>query len=134
MPEEGSIVPTAALLVLHVPPVVVSARVIVRPTQTNEAEEVIAPTLPNTFTVAVTEQPAALIYVIVAAPGEMPLTTPVPEPIVAMAGLLLLHVPPVVALLRVVVKPGQTLVVPVIAVGNGFTVNVTVFRQPVAIE
>ena len=48
-----------------------------------------------------------------------------------MAGEALLHAPPAVALLKVVVEPAQTLVVPVIAAGSGLTVTVVVTAQPV---
>ena len=40
-----------------------------------------------------------------------------------MAGEALLHVPPAVALLKVVVDPTHTLVVPVIAAGSGLIVT-----------
>lgn len=43
---------------------------------------------------------------------------------------LLLHVPPVVALLRVLLLPSLNVVTPVIAAGSGFTVTVTVRTQP----
>ena len=42
---------------------------------------------------------------------------------VATAGVALLHVPPAVALLSVVVEPTHTLVVPVMAAGNGLIVR-----------
>lgn len=42
--------------------------------------------------------------------------------IVAIAGLLQLHAPPAVALLKVVDAPEHTFVLPVIATGDGFTV------------
>ena len=45
---------------------------------------------------------------------------------VAMLVLLDVHVPPVVALLRVVVLPLHALKLPVTSAGNGFTDNVTV--------
>ena len=51
--------------------------------------------------------------------------------IVAIAVLLLLHVPPLVASAREVVKPAQTLVVPVMTAGNGFTNILVVEIQPV---
>ena len=52
--------PTDALLLLlvHVPPVVESESVIVRPVQTVLAVPEIAPTTPNTLSVVVTAQPA----------------------------------------------------------------------------
>lgn len=42
-------------------------------------------------------------------PADMPVTMPVPGVIAAMAGLLLLHVPPEVALKSVTVLPTHTL-------------------------
>lgn len=53
---------------------------------------------------------------------EPPVTIPVELPIEA-AGLLLLHVPPGLVLLNAVVCPEQTVNVPAIAAGNGFTVT-----------
>ena len=60
----------------------------------------------------------------------MPLTTPV-EPMVASEVLLLLHVPPAVALLSVTDAPVHNPAVPFIAVGIAFTVAVVVTEQPV---
>ena len=58
-----------------------------------------------------------------AVPAVMPLTTPL-VPTVATEVLLLLHVPPAVALLSVVVLPAVSVAVPVMvpADGNGLTV------------
>jgi hypothetical protein len=53
---------------------------------------------------------------------------------VATDGVLLLHVPPVVVLLTVVVSPAHTCSVPVMAAGSGFTVTVAVRIQPVPSE
>ena len=47
-------------------------------------------------------------------PADTPVTTPVDEPIVATAGVLLLQVPPVVLLVNVVIAPIQVVSVPVI--------------------
>ena len=47
-----------------------------------------------------------------AVPAVIPVTTPVPEPTVATLALLLLHIPPVVRQLKVVVAPAHTDVVP----------------------
>ena len=58
------------------------------------------------------------------------MTTPVAEPIVAIAELLLLQVPPGVASVSVVLKPIQPLVVPLMVPGSGFTVTVVVAVQP----
>jgi len=57
-------------------------------------------------------------------PCAMPVTPPVKEPTVPMAVLLLLHVPPVLASLSVVVEATHTFVLPVIATGNGLTVSI----------
>jgi hypothetical protein len=61
----------------------------------------------------------------------IPLTTPVPATTVATAVLLLLHVPPGLVLLSVVVCPTQVVSEPVIAFGGGFTVTVVIRVQPV---
>ena len=51
--------------------------------------------------------------------------------IVAAVGLVLLHTPPVLVVLRVVVLPTHTCGVPVMALGNALTVMVVVVIQPV---
>ena len=53
-----------------------------------------------------------------------PVTTPVAEPTVAVAVVPLVHVPAPVASVNVVVDPEQTLFVPLITRGVGFTVTV----------
>jgi hypothetical protein len=67
------------------------------------------------------------------APG-LPVTIPVEEPMVAILVLLLHQVPPGVASLSTVVSPAHTLVVPVIADGNGFTVTIVLLEHPVEIS
>ena len=62
----------------------------------------------------------------VAEPTATPVTTPVDEPTDAIAGLLLLHVPPGVASDKVVVKPKQIFVIPVIGLGGVTTFTVVV--------
>ena len=64
-------------------------------------------------------------------PYDTPVTTPVDEPIVAMPVLPLVHVPPLVASLMLVVKPAHTVAVPVMDEGSGLTVTTTVEIQPV---
>lgn len=68
----------------------------------------------------------------VATPLPTPVTTP-DVPILATNELLLDHVPPVVASLKVVVAPVQTLSVPVIGLsnGSGLTVAILVVKHPV---
>lgn len=66
---------------------------------------------------------------IVALPAATPVAIPVDEPTVATAVLLLLHVPPVVALFSVVVAPTHAESVPVIVPavdGAAFTVAIAV--------
>jgi hypothetical protein len=58
-------------------------------------------------------------------PTFIPVTTPA-ELTEAIIGKVLLHVPPVVVLARVVADPTQTVAMPVIAAGNGWTVATTV--------
>ena len=53
------------------------------------------------------------------------------EPTVAIEVVLLLHVPPPESELNVVVAPGHTLNVPVMAAGNGYTVTTFVVVHPV---
>ena len=68
---------------------------------------------------------------IVTAPEVTPFTVPVEEPMAAIAVLLLLHTPPEVASVNVVVKPTHTFVVPPIAAGFGLTVKLVTAIQPV---
>ena len=58
-------------------------------------------------------------------PADIPVTIPEPA-IVPTAGALLLHAPKGDVSLSKVVDPTQTLIVPVIAAGNEFTVNAAV--------
>jgi len=48
--------------------------------------------------------------------------------------LLLVHVPPDVASLKVIDEPGQTCVDPVITAGNGFTVTTVLTWHPVDVK
>jgi hypothetical protein len=57
-----------------------------------------------------------------AVPPDIPHTTPVVEPIVAMVTSLLDHVPPPVRFTSVVQLPSHTRVGPVVLLGIGFTV------------
>ena len=75
-----------------------------------------------TVTVAFTAQPVPNVYDITDVPADTPVTTP-PALIVATAGVALLQVPPAVASANTVVKPAQTLNVPVMTAGSGFTVT-----------
>ena len=74
----------------------------------------------------VCRQPVGSVYVIVVAPLATPVTMPVSESTEAMEALLVVHVPPPVRSLNVVVSAIQTLLLPNIVVGIGFTVTVVV--------
>jgi hypothetical protein len=67
----------------------------------------------------------------VVVPGTMAVTIPVTEPTVAMDVLLLVHVPPVVALVNVEAVPAHRFITPVIAVGSAYTVTMAVAAHPV---
>jgi hypothetical protein len=73
----------------------------------------------------------------VVVPVIIPETIPEAAPIVATAGLLLLHVPGAVASVRVIVVPGHNAVGPIIGAGSGLTVIVAlpviVAVQPVVV-
>jgi hypothetical protein len=63
------------------------------------------------------------VYVIAAVPALTPTTTPSDDPIVALAVVLLVHVPPADELVKVVEAPLQTVVLPPMAGGNALTVT-----------
>lgn len=65
-------------------------------------------------------------------PLATPVTTPDIEPTLAIAGLLLLHVPPVGEELNVVDVPPHIANVPVMTLGAVFTVITFVAKQPPA--
>jgi hypothetical protein len=64
------------------------------------------------------------MYVIVHVPAETPVTIPVNIPTDAIEMSLQLHVPPIVALLHVMVSPAHTVDAPKISAGIGLTVTV----------
>ena len=125
MPVEGQ---------LHVPPVVPSVTIAVEPAQTPPPVGPLIPTgFEFTVTGVVTVQPEPNEYVMVAVPAVTPVTKPVDDPTVAIVVEPLLHVPPPVASLSVVVVAIHTCVVPVIEGGSAFTVTVAIAWQPLAI-
>jgi len=83
-----------------------------------------------TVIVLVTVQPVPREYVMVAAPGVMPVTPPLSEPMAAVP-LLLLHMPPGTVLVRVTVNPTHTFGEPLIAPGEVLTVTCVLLWQPV---
>ena len=128
-------VPTAVLLLLHVPvppEAAASASVIVKPEHTAESP-VIAPALGDAFTVmlvVVVAEPQLTVVsvkVIIVVPAPTPYSIPVTGSMVPTAVLLLLHepVPPdAVASESVIVNPVQTEGSPVIAPAFGDALTV----------
>ena len=127
-PDDEPTVAIVASLLLHVPPVVISDNVVVDPTQT-EAAPVIADGSALTVSDLDVTHPADVVYVIFTVPADAPVTSPVALLTVATEVLLLLHVPPVVASVNVVVEPTHTADAPLIAAGSGLTVIVVVVKQ-----
>jgi hypothetical protein len=111
----------AEVLLVHVPPDGVLPSVVVEPTHTAAAPLIaVGPAL--TVITAVLKQLAPTMNVIVVVPALTPVTTPVLISTVALAVLLLLHVP-LPALLSAVVAPIHTLVVPEIEPTDELTVT-----------
>jgi hypothetical protein len=131
MPDADPTVATDGVLLVHMPPPA-SVSVTVVPTQ-----RVLGPDMADgadiTFIVDVVTQPAGVVYVITLLPGPIAVTRPDPDPMVATAVLLLVHVPPLVALVSVVVDPEHSEVSPPIA-NSGLTVTVCVTRHPVPVS
>ena len=127
MPVNEPTVPTATLLLLHVPAIVASVSVVVDPGHTVYVPKIaVGADVTVTTIVAAGAQPVE--YVIVAVPNVAPpVTTPVSAPTVAVGGVLELQLPPAVASVRFVVKPEHISVVPVI--GPGIPVTVIVFVE-----
>lgn len=84
----------------------------------------------STVKVIVVKQPAGVVYVIVVVPAATLLTTPVPKPMVATAGVLLAHVPPATECVSVVLPPTHTELEPPIGAGAGVTVTTVVEVHP----
>jgi hypothetical protein len=114
---------------LQAPPDGASDNVVVLPTQTVAVPD-IAEGRALTVNTAVFRQPPAMVYVILAVPAATPITMPVVGFIVPMLVLPLLHVPPAVASVNVVVRPTQTDIGPVIAGTVWVTVTTDVEIQP----
>ena len=129
-PVPVTIVAKAVLLLLHVPPDVALVSVAEAFTHTAVAP-LIAPGVVITVTVLLTRHPAVSVYVIFVVPAAMPVAIPELAFIVAVGVLLLLHVPPVVALVNASVVPVHIVAALVIA-GNTFMVTVVVRKQPEA--
>ena len=124
-PVEPTVAPPILLLV-HVPLPELDSTV-VEPVQTFNAP-VIGDG--NAFTVncAVLVQPAPVVYDMVVLPAAIPVTMPDDVPIVPAAAFTLLHTPPDILPVSVVVAPGHMLSEPVIF-GCAFMVTIVVVIQ-----
>jgi len=133
-PDIEPTVATDVFELVHMPPAGVAESVVVLPVQIEAPGTPVAPTAITgtglTVTSIVTKQPVARLYVIVATPGEMPVTTPVPET-VAVPGAPDDHVPPDGLLVRFTVLPTHTVLGPEIGAGIGSTVITMLAEQPV---
>jgi hypothetical protein len=123
---------------LHVPPEVVSVRVILEPTHT-EFGPVIVPALvgvlPTVIVLVAFVVPQTLVfeYVMTAVPGLTPVTTPVLL-ILATAVLLLLQVPSVAVSVSKMVEPVQTNERPEMALSTGAVFTVTSVPTDVSVQ
>jgi hypothetical protein len=119
------------VLLLQVPPVVASVSDKVAPGQITEVPAIGAGA-GFTESTLVRQQPVVIVYVMVVEPGATPVAMPVVASIVATVGSLLIHVPAGDKSDNVVVLPWQTVNVPVIKFGGGFTGMLCERLQPVA--
>ena len=118
-------------LLLHTPPAVISPNPVDDPAHTLSIPLMAAGDA-CTVTVLVTVQPVPNEYVIrVVAPGSIPVTIPLDEPMVAAVTVPLLHAPPPTGSVSAVVAPAHTVDEPTIAVGAVLTVTVVPVAQPV---
>ena len=113
------------LLLIHVPELETSARVMVDATHTGVLPVIAAGSV-LTVTVAVAAQPARVYDIVVVAGAATPDTIPEDVPMVAAAVLVLVQTPPEGVLDRVAVPPRQTLKEPLIAAGEGDTLTTVV--------
>ena len=119
--------PTAGLALLHSPPPAALVSDVLAPTHTIAVPAIVPASgiglTVATCVAAAVPQLLLTVYDIVVVPAEKPVTTPevLTEP---TAGLVLLHAPPLVALVSEVLAPAHTIAVPVIvpASGRGLTV------------
>jgi hypothetical protein len=129
-PDAVPTIATPVLLLLHVPPVEASARVVVLPTHVVSVP--VTGSIAFTVTTTLVLQPPAIEYVIPAVPPDTPATRPEAEPTVATPVLLLLHVPPLIPSARAKPLPAHIGALPVMAGKPDSTVTVVVTKQPEA--
>lgn len=126
-PELEPIVAIDGALLVHVPPPEFVS-VVVLPTHTRSVPPM-ADGADITVIVRVAAQPVGSVYVISAVPVATAVTRPVVDPIVATAVLLLVHVPPGIELVSVVVLPAHNELSPDIG-ASALTVTTCVVKHP----
>lgn len=129
IPLVDPIVATIVLPLLQEPPIAALLKVADEPAQRTEMPEMTDDD-GLTVTIFIAVQPDPREYVIVTVPAAMPEIIPDVIPAVAIVVLLLVHDPPMVASLRVVFRPTQTLVTPVIGDGAELIVIAVPDLQP----
>jgi hypothetical protein len=129
VPVVGITEATEVLLLLQLPDGVASDKFVLEDTHTVGGPEIAAGEGLTVSGVA-RMQPVEIVYVILMVPDEMPVMVP-SVPAVATDVLLLLHVPPDVVLLSVMLAPVHTADGPVILAGSEFTVTTCVAKHPV---
>jgi hypothetical protein len=123
-------VATEGLALVHVPPGVASFNVVVEPTHVCVVPVMAAGMGFTVKVVAVVHPVSVTVYPIEVVPSASVVTMPVADPIVAVVGTLLVHVPPGVGSIRVTVAPRQAPPGPMIFNGNGLTVTCLTAEQP----
>jgi len=129
-PVPASTVATAGELLVQVPPVVVLIHDCEAPMHIGVIPVIVCvmgAVIATVLVAVLTQPPTVTEYEITAVPAVTPVTMPVDASTVAMAGAVLVHVPPVVVHVHVWDDPIHTGVVPVIVCGIG-AVMVTIFE------
>jgi len=124
IPVEDPTLAIPVALLLHTPPEEASLNVVVEPKHRDSVPVIEAGT---GYTVTIIDcglHPSGSEYEIIVVPAVRPFTSPVDEPTVATAVLVLLQEPPPTASVNEVVNPLQTCAVPVMTAGAGFAVIV----------
>jgi len=116
----------------QVPPTLASDKVVDDPSHILKVP-VIAGGNAVTVITDVMAQPDEAVYVMVEVPKATPVAIPVLTSIEIFPGVLLAHVPGVVASTSVAVLPRHTIVGPAIADGSGLMVMLVVLKQPLAV-
>ena len=124
VPVNAPILTVPVGLLVQVPPVTISVYVIGIPIQMIFGP-IIGPGTGLTVTIVAIWQPVDVnVYMIVVVPVNKPLTIPEVEPIVAIAVLVLVQVPPGVASVSKMVVPGHKADGPTINAGIGLTTKI----------